>query len=207
VKLRFDFKVLPNNTHLSGTIVGLPTTGWNLDQSPYAPCEAAKGVGGSPTLDELDYVLLRLERPIGREDFTPGETLKPRRRGWVALPDRVPHLAPKAPLVIAQHPHGAPLKLAIDTEAFLGVMFDNSRIRYTTNTEPGSSGSPVFDFKGHLVAIHHLGDPAYDGLSAQYNQGIPIDVIRRRILDPTRPGADERLAALGNSPDPSRAIH
>jgi V8-like Glu-specific endopeptidase len=69
-------------------------------------------------------------------------------------------------------------------------------LRYTTNTQPGSSGSPVFDFEWNLVALHHLGDPAFDKLTAEFNQGIPANAIRRMILDPTRPGAAARIAAV-----------
>lgn len=82
--------------------------------------------------------------------------------------------------MIAQHPDGKPLKLAVDTEAVIGVNAGQTRVRYATNTEPGSSGSPVFDLDWNLVALHHLGDPAYDHPAA-YNQGVPIDKIQARI--------------------------
>ena len=48
-------------------------------------------------------------------------------------------------------------------------------------SEPGSSGSPVFNLDWELVALHHLGDPAYDHPPA-YNQGVPIDKIRARTM-------------------------
>ena len=82
--------------------------------------------------------------------------------------------------MIAQHPDGKPLKLAIDTESVIGVNTNRTRVRYATNTEAGSSGSPVFDLDWKLVALHHLGDPAYDHPAA-YNQGVPIDKIRDRL--------------------------
>ena len=66
-----------------------------------------------------------------------------------------------------------------------------TRVRYATNTEAGSSGSPVFDLDWNLVALHHLGDPAYDHPPA-YNQGVPIDKIRERL---TKAG---KASALGN---------
>ena len=34
---------------------------------------------------------------------------------------------------------------------------DRRTIQYTTGTEPGSSGSPVFDDDFNVVAIHHSG--------------------------------------------------
>ena len=42
----------------------------------------------------------------------------------------------------AQHPEGTPLKLALDTEAVISLNANNTRVLYSTNTEPGSSGSP-----------------------------------------------------------------
>jgi V8-like Glu-specific endopeptidase len=62
----------------------------------------------------------------------------------------------------------------------IGVNASQNRVRYATNTEPGSSGSPVFDLDWNLVALHHLGDPAYDH-PASYNQGVPIQLIGDRI--------------------------
>jgi hypothetical protein len=65
---------------------------------------------------------------------------------------------------------------------------NGTRLRYDTNTEGGSSGSPCLDAKLNLVALHHGGDPD-TGRLAQYNQGIPIDRIvshlaARRVVPP-----------------------
>jgi hypothetical protein len=130
------------------------------------------------------------------EEFFPSETLNARRRGWLRLPTMLPDLSLKDPLLIVQHPDGAPLKLAIDTSAFLELNSNRTRMRYTTNTEPGSSGSPVFDLEWNLVALHHLGDPAVDKLTPEFNQGVPLDIVRRRIEDPTRAGSQLRMAAI-----------
>jgi V8-like Glu-specific endopeptidase len=93
--------------------------------------------------------------------------------------------------MIAQHPAGDPLKLAVDTDSVIGVNAGGTRVRYATNTDPGASGSPVFDLAWKLVALHHLGDPAYDHPPA-YNQGVPIHLIRRRIE------AQGKASALGS---------
>src|SRR5205823_396257 len=101
--------------------------------------------------------------------------------GWLAIPAGPLAFVAKMPLMIAQHPDGMPLKLAMDTESVIGVNSNGTRVRYATNTEPGSSGSPVFDLEWNLVALHHLGDPACD-LPPTYNQGVPIDKVRARIV-------------------------
>jgi V8-like Glu-specific endopeptidase len=98
----------------------------------------------------------------------------------VTIPSALPEFRPNAPLLIAQHPDGKPLKLSIDTDSVIGVNSNRTRVRYANNTEPGSSGSPVFDLEWNLVALHHLGDPAYDHLPS-YNQGVVIDLVRKRI--------------------------
>ena len=82
---------------------------------------------------------------------------------------------------IAQHPQGEPIKLAMDMDAVLSLNSNGTRVRYATNTEPGSSGSPCFDMDWTLVALHHMGDPAWR--NPQYNEGVPIGLIRTRLAE------------------------
>ncbi len=72
-----------------------------------------------------------------------------------------------------------PMKLAMDTQAVIGRNKNATRILYRTNTEPGSSGSPCFTLDWNLVALHHYGDPCWQ--APKFNQGVPIELIRRRI--------------------------
>jgi len=181
VTCRFDYKVLTDGSRLEGVSVKLHATNWNLDFSPPSAAEETRTPDvPPPTLEELDYALVRLERQLGDEPSAPKGGEGGPKRGWLTLPSGAPVFLPKAPLMIAQHPDGKPLKLAIDTESVIGVNINRTRVRYATNTEAGSSGSPVFDLDWKLVALHHLGDPAYDH-PASYNQGVVINVIRKRI--------------------------
>ena len=66
------------------------------------------------------------------------------------------------------------MKLALDTQAVVEVNQNQARVRYRTNTEPGSSGSPVFDQNWNLVALHHSGEPAFQ---PHWNEGIPFATI------------------------------
>jgi hypothetical protein len=193
VTCRFDYKVLADRSRDEGVVVGLHPADWKLDFSPYSAAEQTRTPDNPPpTADELDYALVRLARRLGEESAAPKGGAESPRRGWLAIPVRTPVFVPKMPLMIAQHPDGKPLKLAVDTESVIEVNAGQTRVRYATNTEAGSSGSPVFDLDWNLVALHHLGDPAYDHPPA-YNQGVPIDKIRSRIA------AKGKSAALGDA--------
>ncbi len=181
VTCRFDYKVLADKSRVEGVVIGLHSTDWNLDFSKYSAAEQTRNPDNPPpTQDELDYALVRLTRRLGEETAAPRGGAAGPRRGWLTIPVNAPVFIPKMPLMIAQHPDGKPLKLAVDTESVIGVNAGGTRVRYATNTEAGSSGSPVFDLDWNLIALHHLGDPAYDHPPA-YNQGVPIDKIRDRL--------------------------
>lgn len=118
-----------------------------------------------PKPDELDYALLELKHPLPM-------------RGYIRLVAGPP-LAPGAALYIVQHPAGKPMMIAQDMEAVVRISHDGLRLRYSTNTEAGSSGAPCFNADWDLVALHHLGDPARE--PPTYNQGIPAGLIRASI--------------------------
>jgi hypothetical protein len=133
-----------------------------------------------PNADELDYVLMRVRGAPGREPVGgPTLDLQAPKRGWLSLP-AVPHtFSPNSPLFIAQHPNGRPLELALDTDSIIEVNANGTRVRYKTNTEPGSSGSPCFNVDWDWVALHHSGDPNSGPFyKPQYNAGIPVTAIR-----------------------------
>lgn len=168
----FDYSVLDGGAR-GGERVGLHSQGM-VDERPYAPAEASPNPGlTEPAVEELDYALLRLAAPVGATaDGTPS-------RGWIGLPQVAAPLSPGDPLLILQHPDGAPLKLALDTDSVIGRNAAGNRLRYRTNTDPGSSGSPCFSMDWDLVALHHLGDPAWQ--APVFNQGVPAELIRRSI--------------------------
>jgi len=170
---RFDYELLPDGKVEPGRLVMLADTGC-INSSPYSAAEkTANPDDPPPSLQELDYALLRLASRAGDEEVR-GEA-----RGWITLPKAVMPLPADAPILILQHPEGSPMKLAMDTQASIGLNGNGTRLRYRTNTEGGSSGSPAFSMDWGIVALHHYGDPKWQ--NPVFNQGVPIELIRQRI--------------------------
>lgn len=146
---------------------------WDVAHSPPSSVDLlADPKTKDPGMDELDFAVVRLAEPVGDDAGSAGP------RGWLSLPDTF-YVQRGDPLVILQHPRGQALHVAVDTEAILAVNGSENRVRYRTNTEPGSSGSPCFDLSlKMLLALHHSGDPGFRPI---YNEGIPIHRIRQRL--------------------------
>ncbi len=79
---------------------------------------------------------------------------------------------------IIQHPGGRYKQIGLYHNM---VTFSNDKIvQYLTDTEPGSSGSPVFNSEWQLVALHHSGGMLREPGSIQRllrNEGININVV------------------------------
>jgi endonuclease G len=95
---------------------------------------------------------------------------------------------------IIQHPSGAPKAVAIRENQVNDVFEDF--IHYATDTEPGSSGSPVFSDGWKLVALHHAGVPdPNDSTRYVANEGIRISSIAS-FLQAQRAGLNSEQQAL-----------
>lgn len=178
VRLRFDFKKATGSDRpRSGEEYRLKADDWLLDASPMDEVDDLPDPKPREAdVDKLDYALLHLDGKPGDE------------RGWVSAHNTAHDFKASAALFIVQHPKGRPMKLALDTEAVVGANRNGSRVRYRTNTEPGSSGSPCFNQNWELVALHHSGEPAQ---LATWNEGIPIATIVALLEQ------RGRMAALG----------
>src|SRR5262245_8953974 len=69
-----------------------------------------------------------------------------------------------------QHPGGQPKQIAIRDSQIVTLTKEDAAnidlenfIHYTTDSEPGSSGSPVFNDQWQVVALHHRGVPDLNG--------------------------------------------
>jgi endonuclease/exonuclease/phosphatase family metal-dependent hydrolase/S1-C subfamily serine protease len=102
---------------------------------------------------------------------------------------------------IIQHPGGRPKEIAIYENDVTRVL--DKVIRYRTDTEPGSSGSPVFNGQWDLVALHHAGWAEAGG--AATNEGIRIAAIVAHLLAQTQRGTavPELVEMMNLIPDSS----
>ncbi|KAA3641008.1 MAG: serine protease [Bacteroidetes bacterium] len=99
----------------------------------------------NPRQNGLDFTIFEIESPP--KDYTP-LTLKSSR---VEIDDRVS---------IIQHPGGRMKEFSMQNNFV--AFSDSNVVQYYTSTEPGSSGSPVFNDQFEVVGIHHSGGNLLD---------------------------------------------
>lgn len=95
--------------------------------------------------------------------------------GYIQLPRTVAYAKGQF-MNCVQHPAGRMKEIALQQNEVTHIFTD--RVHYTTDTEPGSSGSPVFNNAWDLVILHHAaGD--YDTANNKWldNEGMRIDSI------------------------------
>jgi V8-like Glu-specific endopeptidase len=81
---------------------------------------------------------------------------------------------------IIQHPNGAPKKIGMIHNEVTHA--DDDVVQYLTDTEVGSSGSPVFDERWRLVALHHRWVERGAGAGTAYaNQGRRIQRVAEAL--------------------------
>jgi V8-like Glu-specific endopeptidase len=85
---------------------------------------------------------------------------------------------------IVGHPSGRMLPM-FSIQDNLMLDYDGTRVHYRAPTEPGSSGSPVFDRRWKLIALHHAGSDEmpmlHGGGTYQANEGIWVGRIKEAI--------------------------
>jgi len=131
-------------------------------QAPYSSSDLDDDSETLPDVGELDFALVRLSKPVGRE------------RGWIVFPDKPIKSSSEPTIHILQHPEGAPQRL--DSNVICGENSNKTRLVYRTNTKKGSSGSPCFNTQWDLVAHHHSS-------TDEGNQGIPAFLVREHLKE------------------------
>jgi endonuclease G, mitochondrial len=155
--------------------------------------------------DQFDYALVALgQRQSG--------LAAPSELGFCALSDQPDKHVIGMNTNIIQHPSGWPKMISVRNN-ILTARTDHTLL-YETDTEQGSSGSPVFNDDWQLVALHHWGEPFLDqgnfknAVPLNVNEGVRISAIYRDLasrLDQL-PGAlrallQQALGAPSDSPN------
>lgn len=138
---------------------------------------------------KLDYALLRLP-PLSSSDAK----VPLSDWGFLTISRYIPTLIKGNRLNIIQHPQGGPKRFAIRSNYYVdnySTVESPSRIRYLTDTEPGASGSPIFNDEWQVVGLHHASvlvpETQYKGEVIKYNnQGILIHSILENLSDEIR---------------------
>ena len=81
---------------------------------------------------------------------------------------------------VVHHPDGRTKQVSLDDVDVLSIQ--ESMIHYSSDTLGGSSGAPVFDRSGRLIALHHASQPTSvalpdGGQTSVINEGIKIAAI------------------------------
>ncbi|MGE6369853.1 DNA/RNA non-specific endonuclease [Planococcus kocurii] len=85
-------------------------------------------------------------------------------------------------VTIIQHPNGGPKAITIRENEVKFISSDF--VQYVSDTEPGSSGSPVFNDQWMVVSLHHAGIPDPNDNSVWIaNEGIRISSIIQHLSD------------------------
>lgn len=157
------------------------------------------------TQDGLDYTIVAVG-PL-HQGTLPIETF-----GWSGLSDAGDKHMLGEFANIVQHPSGRYKEVVLRENRLVG-RYDNA-LHYVADTEPGSSGSPVFNSEWRPIALHHWGAPwrevfGEDGTPARVdiNEGIRISAIVRDLrarLGGMAPAVRDRIAAaldMGAQPE------
>ncbi|KMS76505.1 peptidase [Streptomyces viridochromogenes] len=134
--VEFDAQVTVDNTPQ-------PATRLELDPDGFFVADA-----------RLDFALVLVAG--GPDQRPPGETF-----GWNRLSAQLGKLVIGEPVNVIGHPMGRLKEIAV-RDNMLQVRLDDF-LHYKTDTEPGNSGSPVFNDQWEVVALHHSGVPRTDG--------------------------------------------
>ncbi|WP_448124056.1 trypsin-like peptidase domain-containing protein [Pseudomonas veronii] len=116
----------------------------------------------------LDVTICRLDR-------TPDEA------HGLSAADNIPLPSPKVKAFVVGHPRSGELQFSLQDSVLLDVCRHNRLMHYRTPTDPGSSGSPVFNRYWQVIAVHHAGSQICPRLSGrgtyEANEGITVHSI------------------------------
>jgi V8-like Glu-specific endopeptidase len=126
----------------------------------------------SAAKDNLDVTVARLE-PL------------PSQCHSLTAAAQLPLIEDKAKAYVVGHPRGSGLQISLHDSRLLDIDDDERLIHYRTPTDPGSSGSPVFNAAWEVIGVHHAGSsktPRLHGSgSYEANEAIALRAVRLKL--------------------------
>ncbi len=190
LRLEFDYELDLTGNQKPITRFALDTSVWITD---------------SDRRNGLDYAIFAVGERTGGE-------LPLEQFGWSGLSDASDKHMLGEFANIVQHPAGRMKEVVLRENRLVGRGVD--ALHYVADTEPGSSGSPVFNSEWRPIALHHWGSPWRDvfgddgePIPLEVNEGIRISSIVRQVRTRLRelpPHARNRIAAAldkGEAPE------
>jgi V8-like Glu-specific endopeptidase len=153
-------------------------------QSEPSKVYKAKPGGMFRAKQELDYAVFEVD----------GEPEK----DWNYLPLAARDIKQGQRINIIQHPNGQPKKITMQNN--LVEYVGGNVLQYVTSTNPGSSGSPVFNDDWQVVGLHHAGGNIKEPTTGKFynrNEGILIIRILNDLPQDIRKRIDDAAAAAG----------
>ncbi|MBB5052775.1 endonuclease G [Afipia massiliensis] len=162
-----------------------PTTTFKLDPAKFAIFSRQ---------EEFDFALIAL----GSKTSGPADVAD---LGYCALSDSDDKHVLGMNVNIIQHPNGLPKMIAVRNNVLQHRT--HRTLLYETDTEHGSSGSPVFNDAWELIALHHFGEPFLERTDEQgrpipinVNEGVRISAVFRDLSNRLQLLPDEQRALL-----------
>jgi hypothetical protein len=171
-----DCTVFLTNSHVTGTddVRQMTVRFYGMKDSPEYKVEACLD---SSVPQALDYAVLLLK------DL-------PADAPWCPLAALPPTDSPTGRVYVMGYPDGGGLCVSLYDNTLVAV--GDRTLHYTSNTKPGSSGSPVFDEDWQVVGLHHGTADGYfpDGIPYSAHEAIRLEAIwdRARLEPKLRPG-------------------
>jgi endonuclease G len=119
--------------------------------------------------------------------------------GWLPMDPQRDKILEGEPAVIIQHPRGEPKRLCLFSAELVDRVDDF--IQYTTDTDAGASGSPVFNRNWQLIGLHHAAttsDRRHRGHPVTVNEGIRVSsmIALLQAGGPKVNGSPESIAGI-----------
>lgn len=196
---RFDHKTLPGGTMVGKGRAVAFATDWLVTHSPHDDVRVETGPEG-PLPGTWDFALVRLCEPVASQGLGPHPAGQTDVRGHFELDGSDYDFERGEPILIVGHPAGRPMQLSYASPSGAALTRHSSRLRYQTNTESGSSGSPVFNRDWRVVALHQGSGPTtapgeFDRQTGDFNQGVVIGAVVNALMEQLK--GQPALAELG----------